>query len=130
MQPKSGLAAASGILLLIGAILAAVGALFLLGFGILFAFVPSTVTMQAGSGPAPFPFWIFGILYPIMGVLDGVGAILGFIAYGKTRRGEYAAAFVPGLVGAVIMPLNVISLLGAIFARVCPEAQAPKTPGA
>ena len=124
MDQRSGLAKASGILLLVGAILQAVGAAFALGFTALFATIMGRIEESAVTArQPPFPISLFLWIYGIMGLLLAAGSVLGFVAYGKTRKGDWQGAFVWGLVGCLLPPVSVLGLLGAIFAKVCPEAE-------
>lgn len=121
MDQRSGLAKASGILLLIGAIFQAVVAGLFLLITSIFGAILSSETQRTPSMP-PFPFQMFVWIYGVMGAMMLVGAILTFVAYAKTRKGDWQAAFVWGLVGCLLPPVHILGLLGAIFAKVCPEA--------
>jgi len=112
MTPRSGLLQAGEILQLVGAIVSAFGALFLLGMVAFFA----TVFTDAEAD-------VVGTVYIGMGVVLAVGAVLGFVAWNKTRSGDLAAGFAFGLANALLPPVQIIPLLGAIFVKVCPEAQ-------
>lgn len=119
---QSGLRKASTILLLVGAILSAVGAFLMLLFTILFSVVFSRIAAEAGPGVGGFGFFLW--FYGAFGLLAAVGSALGFVAWRKAARDDLHGAFVWGLVGSLLPPLNVVSLLGAIFAKVCPEGEA------
>lgn len=118
---QSGLRKASGILLLVGAILAAVGAVMLLLLTILFSVVLSEIAADAGE---PIPIAFIGWFYGAFGVLAAAGSVCGFVAWSKANRNDLHGAFVWGLVGSLLPPVNILSLLGAIFAKTCPESDA------
>lgn len=115
---QSGLLKASRILLLVGSILAAVGAGFLLLMATFMGLIFGSVS-DGGAGA----FGIVFVMYGIFALFLGAGAICGFVAWKKTP-GDLDAAFVWGLVGAILQGVNVVTLLGAIFAKACPEAEA------
>lgn len=119
-QPPSGMYNAATILLLVGAILQAVGALFFVGMGVFMGAVFDSVGEEVGRGPG----WIVGGLYIAMGLLAAVGAVFGFLAHRDARRGDAHGAFVLGLVAALLPPVQLLLLLGAIFAKVSPEGEA------
>ena len=113
---------ASTILLLVGAILAAVGAFFMLFFTLFFSAIFSELSSESGA-PEGIPSMIFGF-YGLFGLLGAAGSVCGFVAWRKASNGDLASAFVWGLVASLLPPLNIVMLLGAIFAKVCPEAEA------
>jgi hypothetical protein len=120
-QQPSGLRNAAGVLLLVGAILAAVGAVMLLLVTILFSVVLAELGSMAGTpGPIGFIAWFYGAF----GLLAAAGSACGFVAWHKANQDDLHGAFVWGLVGSLLPPVNILSLLGAIFAKTCPEGEA------
>lgn len=117
---QSGLFRAGEILLLVGAILAAAGAAFFLVLGVAMGF------LQLGDafGRAEPPFVWFVAAYFGIAVLTGVGAIVGFLAYGQARRGDARGAWIRGLVASLLPPVQVVLLVGAILCLTSPEGQA------
>ena len=110
--------------MLVGAILSAAGAVLIIGMGLLFGSVFGALESSAsGSEGMPFSALIGGF-YVVYGVVAAAGAVCQFVAWGKISRRELQAGFVWGLVGALLPPLNILALLGAIFAKTCPEAEA------
>lgn len=122
----SGLLKAARILLLVGAILAAVGAFLVLAMSLVLGAVFAEVEDPAEEAGAPAGA-IFGFLlgfYGLFGVLSLAGSACGFVAWRKAERGDLSPAFVWGLVASLLPPVNIILLLGAIFCKTCPEADA------
>lgn len=121
MESRSGLFKAGEVLLLVGAILSAVGAVFLvlasIGLGALFA------STDTGDAPTGFITAVYGVLAAVL----AMGAVFGFLAYGKARRGDAHGGFVFGLVAALLPPVQVVPLLGAIFCKVSPEGEAARS---
>jgi hypothetical protein len=117
---QSGLRKASAILLLVGAILAAISSVLMLVFTLLFSVVFARLTEETGAEGFGVFLWFYGIF----GVLAAAGSVCGFVAWRKAARDDLHGAFVWGLVGSLLPPLNIVSLLGAIFAKVCPEGEA------
>lgn len=117
MERPSGLFQAGTILLLVGAILAAIGALFMLalaiGMNVLFT------ALDEPDAPGLF----FAIFYGALAIVMAAGSVFGFIGYGKGREGDAQGAFVFGLVAALVPPVQVVPLVGAILCKVSPEAQ-------
>jgi hypothetical protein len=122
----SGLLKASGILMLVGAILSAAGAVLLLVVGLFFAAIFSG--LEAEEGPFSFTSLIAGF-YVVYGLVSGAGAACSFVAWGRISRLDLHGGFVWGLVGSLLPPLNILTLLGAIFAKTCPEAEAAAARG-
>lgn len=116
----SGLLKASGVLLLVGSILSAVGAGFLLLMAAFMGVVFGNLSESGGPGMVP---GFIAAFYAIIAVVAAAGAVCGFIAWRKVP-GDLDSAFVWGLVGAILQGVNVVTLLGAIFAKTCPEAEA------
>lgn len=116
-QP-SGLLKAGTILLLVGAILSAVMAVMALAMTLFMGLVLAELSQDA------FPGAWFTFFYGGFGLLLVAGAVCGFVAWRKAQSGDLQGAFVWGLVGSLLPPLQVLLLLGAIFAKVCPEAEA------
>lgn len=123
MHQQSGLAKAGRILLLVGAILAVVGGAALVVLGAVFLVLGDL----EGDAGAFVPGRLIGAVYFVLGILQGVGAIFGFLAHGRARRGDWHGAWVFGLVAALVPPLQVVPLLGAIFCLVSPEGDATKS---
>lgn len=121
-QP-SGLLNAGTILLLVGAILSCVGALALVVFG---AFFTIMLGVLAESDEAIIVPIIMGIVYIGGGLLMGVGAIFGFRGYGRAKAGDAHAGWINGLVSALLPPLQVVNLIGAVLCMVSPEGEAAK----
>lgn len=117
------MAKAGRILLLVGAIMGAIGAFFLILAGILLVVVGRNLV---GDGDAAFPGTVVGAIYLVMGVVIAVGTVFGFLAYARAQRGDWHGAWVFGLVAALVPPLQVLPLLGAIFCLVSPEGEAAK----
>lgn len=115
----SGLFKAGTILLLVGAILHAVGAVVLVGIAIVMLTVG-----RAGDGSQPFA--VIGVVYLVLGVLLAVGTVFGFLAHSKAARGDAHAAWVQGLVASLLPPLQLVTLLGAIFCLVSREGELAK----
>ena len=115
---ESGLLKASRVLLLVGSILSAVGAGLLLLMATFMGLVFGAI-----GGPGVGAFGIVFAFYGIFALFVGAGAICGFVAWKKVP-GDLDAAFVWGLIGAILQGVNVVTLLGAIFAKTCPEAEA------
>ena len=111
MAGNEGLEKASTILLLVGAILSGIGAVFLLlltfGMGALFA------ALDAEADAA-----VVLAVYGGLSLILSVGAILTFVAWNKARQGDWDGAFVLGLIGSLLPPVQIVQLLGAIFAKV------------
>lgn len=120
MDERSGLFQAGTILLLVGAIMSVFGALmmiaFVVGFGMFFA----ALEPEVGG----LPEWM-SVFYGAMALLMAGGAAAGFAAFAKARQGDAAMAFTFGLVCALLPPLQVVPLIGAILCKVSPEAQSP-----
>ncbi|MCA1818931.1 MAG: hypothetical protein LC620_02575 [Halobacteriales archaeon] len=121
MDQMSGLAKASGVLLLVGAILQAVGSVFFVLAVVLLGSVFGS--LQDAPGKPHFPFEVILWIYGILGAFLVAGSICSFVAYGRARKGDWQGAFVWGLVGCLLPPVSVVGLLGAIFAKVCPESE-------
>lgn len=107
---SDGLRKAAEVLFLVGGILAGLGALmmvfFALGMGILFSSI--------GEQGATFIPLIYGGLAVVM--VAGTAASL--VAWNKARAGDWDAAFVWGLVGAMLPPVQLIPLIAAVFCKV------------
>jgi hypothetical protein len=116
--PQSGLLKAGTILLLVGAILSAAMALLALAMTLFMGFVLAEISEEV------FPGALFTLFYGGFGLLMVAGAVCGFVAWRKAQAGDLSSAFVWGLVGSLLPPLQILLLLGAIFAKVCPEAEA------
>lgn len=111
MDNSQGLGQAGNILLLVGAIFAAIGAvffgLFAIGFGALFA----ALTDEPEGA-------FFGIFYGLFALLYVASAALNFIAYNRSRENDADGAFLFGLIAAMLPPVRIFTLLGAIFCKV------------
>lgn len=119
----SGLRKAGTILLLVGAILGAVGSVFMLGFAGLFQIIgESEDAGELGDLGAD----MLSAIYAVLAVLLAIGCAFGFAAHGRARRGDLHGAWVFGLVAALLPPLQVVPFLGALFCLLCPEHDAQK----
>ncbi len=111
MDNSQGLGQAGNILLLVGAIFAAIGAvffgLFAIGFSALFAALTNEPEAAA-----------IGIIYGALAVLYVASAVLNFMAYNRSRENDADGAFLFGLIAAMLPPVRVFTLLGAIFCKV------------
>jgi hypothetical protein len=119
---QSGLLKAGTILLLVGAILSAVGGGLTLLMALFMGAVFGALSSEVDGG-----MWAGGLIagfYGIFALLLIAGSVCGFVAWRRAGRGDLQGAFVWGLVASLLPPLNVLLLLGAIFAKVCPEAEA------
>ncbi len=125
---NTGLLRAGEILLLVGSILHVISATILVLSGILlFGFGASN---PSGEQPVLDVLAFLGpirIAYTILGVLSLGGAIVGFMAYGRARSGDAAGAVVFGLTSALLPPLAIVQLIGAILCKVSPEGTAQAT---
>lgn len=109
---ETGLRKAAEILFLVGAILGTFGTLLMVamaaGMGILFE--------SMGDGATFIP-----ILYGALALVLAGGTVATFVAWSRARAGDHDAAFVWGLVGALLPPVQLIPLLAAVFCKV-PDA--------
>lgn len=130
MNGESGMLKAGKVLLLIGAILQALGSAFFLLFGlVLFPLLVQVAEDYPSSNPPPTEaFALMQIIYTVVGVVAAGGAVVSFLAYGKANRGDLRMGFIMGLVGCLLPPVNIVGLLGAIFLKICPEADRPPQP--
>ena len=131
-RPESGLLKAGKILLLVGAILSAVGAVMMIGMSLLMSAVMSELMEGTEADPdAPgFPPAFFLLYYGGWGLLAAAGSVCGFLAWRKASAGDLAGGFGWGIAAGCLPPVNVLALLGAIFVKVCPEAEAKPAPAA
>lgn len=121
--PRSGLAQAGGILLLIGAILAALSVFLMLGMFAMMTWMGNTFADEPGMMGFPgFMAW----MYLGFGVLSVGGAIVGFIAWSRQREGDLRGAGILGIVASLLPPVQTLILVGAILCMVSPEAQRAK----
>ncbi len=97
-------------MLLVGAILGAVGAVLLVGLA--FGMAELMEALDAPRAGA------VGYVYGVLGLMQGVGAALGFVAYTKAKEGDMNGAFTFGLIASMLPPLRILLLLGAIFCKV------------
>lgn len=119
MDAHSGQYKAGRILLLVGAILAVAGAaLFVVG-GILLIVIGETIL--GGEEQMTFAPTVVGIIYLGLGILTGIGAGFGFVAQARAQRGEAHGAWVAGLVAALVPPVQLLALVGAILILTSPE---------
>lgn len=123
MDQRSGMAKAGRILLLVGAIMGAAAAFFLVVAGIVLVVLGQNLV---GDGDAGFPGTVVGAIYLVMGAVIAVGTVFGFVAHARAQRGDWHGAWVFGLVAALVPPLQVVPLLGAIFCMVSPEGEAAR----
>jgi hypothetical protein len=110
---------AGTILLLVGGILHVIGAVGLVAFSALYFGLGSMFDDSA-------VMTVIGVVYVVLGLVAGVGAVFAFLAHGKATRGDAHGAWVNGLVAALLPPLQLVTLLGAIFCLVSPEGEAAK----
>jgi hypothetical protein len=123
MENRSGLLKAGTILLLVGAILQAVGAVVLMLYAILWGAIVRAMARRAGgTGSTPLPGFL-SILFVALGILLAVGSLMSFLAHGRARAGDANAAFVRGLVGSLLPPVQIVPLVGAILCKVSPEGE-------
>lgn len=115
--PESGMKKAGTILLLVGAIVSLVGVLFLVA-------ILGLLRILTGSEGTDEMFLGIGLVYGILALLMVASSILGFLAYGKARRGDLHGAWILGLVSSLLPPVQAITLIGAILCMVCPEHDA------
>ena len=124
MQPtpagQSGMLKAGTVLLLVGAILHTVAAFFLILFSVFMIAIGGAFAEEEGA----FVPAMIGIVYLVIGVVLALGSYFGFSAWRKAQRNELHGAWIHGLVSALLPPVQVITLLGAIFLLVCPEHDA------
>lgn len=120
MAEVSGMFKAGTVLLLIGAILQALGAVFLLGVG---AMLLGTQALQSPDDNVAERTFL-GFFYAVFGGVLAVGAIFGFIAQGRAKKGNAHSAWINGLVASLLPPLQAVTLIGAILCRVSPEGAA------
>jgi MFS family permease len=120
MAPVSGLATAGRILLLVGAIMSLLGACFLLGLITLLQLLGERAPPANGTGQE---LQVMGLVYGILALVLVVGAVFGYLAYRFASRGQWRQAWTYGFVAALVPPLQLIPLLGAIFCLVSPEGE-------
>jgi hypothetical protein len=77
-----------------------------------------------------FPFGWISLVYAGLGLLTAGSAVLGFMAYGRAKAGDARGAWVRGLVAALLPPLQVVPLVGALLCLLCPEGEAQGRPRA
>jgi hypothetical protein len=118
----SGLLKAGTILLLIGAILGAVGAVFLAIAAIVLMSLGDNLV--GGETDSTFPATIVGVIYLVLAVLIAVGSFCGFKGWRLASSGNASAAFGWGLAGALLPPVQLLPLIGAILVKVSPEGEA------
>jgi hypothetical protein len=117
---------AATILLLVGAILSAVGAFFFL---LMVAFIGAIFSGLPTEGTG-FPFGFIAGFYGVIGILVAAGSVCAFVGWRKASQGDFQGGFVWGLIGALLPPVQIVTLVGAILAKVCPEAEAQARPQA
>ena len=122
MDKPSGLLNAGTILLLIGAIVQSVGAFFLLLYGTLFG-TALRRAMERNGNTNSFPATFLMIVFLCLGLLLAAGAVLAFLAHARARAGNANSAFVRGLIAALLPPVQIVTLIGAILCKASPEAQ-------
>ena len=129
MQQRSGLGRAGEILLLVGGILRIVGGALMALIGIFFAsLLGSVFASSRSSSGAPPPGWLPGFIagfYVVIGIVVAAGGIVGIVGWKRAKNGDLGGAFVWGLVGSLLPPVDILLLLGAIFCKVS-EGQAPQ----
>lgn len=92
----TSLAVAGTVLLLVGAIVSTAGTVLVFFFG-----------FTAGQ-----PFMM------VVAALLAIGAVLGFVAWRKAAAGQLGPAFGLGLASALLPPIQVLQLVGAILVKV------------
>jgi hypothetical protein len=110
MAPPSGLLKAGTILLLVGAIVGAVVGFLMLVSGLVLGFLLGEAFIL--------------VLYAGLGLLVGVGSAFTFLAWRRAQAGNLHGAFTFGLVGALLPPVQVLPLLGAVLVKASPEGEA------
>jgi hypothetical protein len=130
MENRSGLLKAGTILLLVGGILRAVGAVLIVLYGTVVSAVFDALAKRNAAAASLPPY--VAVLFLVLGVLVGVGSLFSLLGYGRAKAGDPHSAFVRGLVGALLPPVQVVSLVGAILCKVSPEGEgrAPAPPQA
>lgn len=105
---QTDLAKPGAILLLVGAIVSAAGALLMIGL-----LIGIQALLEALDGEAVGISWVYGII----GLLLAIGSALGFIGYRRANAGDLDGAFKFGLACALMPPLQILPLIGAIFCK-------------
>ena len=123
-RAESGLLKAGKILLLVGSILSAVGAVMMIGMSFFMAAVFSEFAEGADPEAPGFPPTFFLVFYGGWGLLAAAGSVCGFLSWRKATAGDLSGGFGWGIAAGCLPPINVVALLGAIFVKVCPEAEA------
>lgn len=124
MAEPSGLFKAGSILVLVGAILSAAGAFFLIIASVVLLALGSNIL--GGETESTFPATVVGVVYLVLSLMMAVGSIFGFQGYKAAKRGDVHAGWVKGLVCALLPPLQAIPLIGAILLLVSPEHEASR----
>ncbi len=118
---ESGLFKAGRILVLVGAIMSVAAAVFLLIATLgLAAFGQLASEAEADTAVAG----IVTVVYGIIALLTAVGAVFGFLSFASARRGDVHQAWIRGLVAALLPPVQLLLLVGAILILVSPEHEA------
>ncbi len=117
---ETGLLKAGRILVLVGAIMSVFGALMLLLVSIGINLIPT----ESGTDAAVGAF--VGILYGVLAAMLIAGAIFGFLSFRSVGEGRIHRAWIQGLVAALLPPVQVLSLVGAILILVSPEHEAER----
>lgn len=108
---KSNLLRAAEVLLVIGPVLQLCAAALVL-------------LLWFAYGPWMVAFVAF-LAYPAVALLAVAGAIVGFQANARADRGDLRGAFRRSLLSAMLPPVQLLTLIGAILFRICPEAKGP-----
>ena len=106
---KSNLLRAAEVLLVVGPVLQLCAAALIL-------------LLWFGSGPWMWAFVAF-LAYPAVALLAVAGAIVGFQANARASRGDLRGAFRRSLLSSMLPPVQLLTLVGAILLRICPEAK-------
>jgi hypothetical protein len=121
VQSASSLFKAGRILILVGAILAAVTAVLAIGFAVGFALIFD----EAAAEAAPFGVGgVFALIYGGIGIMSAIGAVFGFLSFRAANAGQVHAAWIRGLIASLVPPVQVVALVGAILMLMSPEHEA------
>jgi hypothetical protein len=124
VQQESGELRAGRVLLWVNGGLSAAGGVVVIVVGLL---VIPAINHSMRSTQEHIPAWA-GTLYVVLGFVSLVGSALSFIGASKSSRGEPGAAFGFGLAGALLPPVQVVGLVGAILIKVSPEGSGKPVP--
>lgn len=117
---QSGLLKAGRILVLIGAIMSALGAVMLAGTAIGLGLLPTESDADAAISMG------ISIMYGVFAIMLVAGSVLGFLSHRNVGAGRIHTAWIQGLVASLLPPLQVLLLVGAILVYVSPEHEAER----